>query len=168
VTDKPYYQALIQTPLGEMRAISDESALYLLEFENRKHLSRQIKGLKINTAFINTKATPIHSIEAELQLYFAKELKQFNTPLYLTGTVFQQQVWKQLQKIPYGGTQSYLQIAEAIGKPSAHRAVANANGANRFAIVIPCHRVINTSGELGGYAAGLAYKKWLLDNESAS
>jgi len=74
-------------------------------------------------------------------------------------------VWEELQKIPFGETCSYAELAATIGKPSAFRAVANANGANQFAIVIPCHRVINSNGELGGYGGGLPRKKWLIAHE---
>ena len=98
--------------------------------------------------------------------YFAGQLKAFTTPLAPTGTPFQKRVWEELQKIPHGETRSYAAIAAAIGRPTAFRAVAQANGANRIAIVIPCHRVINTSGALGGYSSGVERKQWLLQQEA--
>ena len=94
-------------------------------------------------------------------LYFDGKLTEFKTPLFFLGSPFQQQVWETLQKIPSGETRSYLEIAKAIEKPLACRAVARANGANQLAIVVPCHRVINTNGDWGGYGGGLARKKWL-------
>lgn len=86
----------------------------------------------------------------------------------MIGTDFQKQVWQALQQIPFGQTCAYMDIARALGKPTAYRAVANANGANRLAIIIPCHRVINANGQLGGYASGLTRKAWLLKQEHVS
>jgi AraC family transcriptional regulator of adaptative response/methylated-DNA-[protein]-cysteine methyltransferase len=100
-----------------------------------------------------------------LDNYFAGKLKQFKTPIFWSGSVFQKIVWDALVRIPYGETRSYADVAASLGKPSAFRAVANANGANPLAIVVPCHRVINTDGGLGGYGGGLARKKWLIDHE---
>ena len=97
--------------------------------------------------------------------YFEGKRQDFKTPLFLLGSPFQKRVWEELMKISPGKTRSYAEIAMAIGKPTAYRAVANANGANQLAIVIPCHRVINSNGELGGYGGGIARKKWLIDLE---
>jgi O-6-methylguanine DNA methyltransferase len=82
------------------------------------------------------------------------------------GSPFQKLVWNELLNIPYGETRSYLEEANAIGKPTSYRAVANANGANKLAIIIPCHRIINNNGEIGGYGGGIARKKWLLEHET--
>lgn len=163
-----YYQALIDTPLGPMMAIADEKVLYLLEFVDRRGLMGEIERLRKRTKsdILSGSTAPIRSIETELSQYFEGELKVFKTPLYFSGSPFQKQVWEELQKIPFGETRSYAQLATAIGRPSACRAVANANGANQIAIVIPCHRVINSNGELGGYAGGLPRKKWLIERES--
>ncbi len=100
--------------------------------------------------------------------YFKGKLREFNTPIHLMGTSFQAQVWNQLLKIPYGETRSYLEQAKAIKKETAYRAVANANGANQLAIIIPCHRIINNNGKLGGYGGGTEKKKWLLEHEKKS
>ncbi len=106
-------------------------------------------------------------LEAEIQLraYFAGELRQFDLPLDVVGTDFQKRVWKQLESIPYGETRSYREIAEAIGAPRAIRAVGAANGSNPLPIVIPCHRVIGSSGKLVGYGGGLPLKEKLLKLE---
>lgn len=157
----------IDTKLGPMLAIADDHALYLLEFVDRRGLEREIERLRLKTksAIIPGRTPPIKSIEQELNLYFDGHLTKFKTPLSLLGSPFQKSVWAALLKIPLGETRSYLDIAKEIGNPLSFRAVANANGANQFAIIIPCHRVINTNGDLGGYGGGIARKKWLLDHE---
>jgi len=105
--------------------------------------------------------------EAKKQLdeYFCGERFEFNLPLKQTGTVFQQRAWDYLKTIPYGKTVSYKAEAEAIGNPRACRAIGSANGLNSIAIIVPCHRVINAGGKLGGYAYGLSVKQALLDME---
>lgn len=157
----------LDTPLGPMIAIADEEALYLLEFEECRGLEREIERLQKNlqASIIPGRTAPISAIESELIDYFNGTLKEFKTALSFLGSPFQQLVWEELKKIPFGETRSYLEIATAIGKPSAVRAVAQANGANQIAIVIPCHRVINTNGQLGGYAGGLSRKQWLIAHE---
>ena len=159
--------SLLDTPLGTMLAIASQQALYVLEFVDRRDLERKIEQLKIKTksAIIPGRTCHIDSIEQELTLYFAGCLKRFKTPVHFVGSPFQQNVWNSLLTIPYGTTISYAQEARAIGKLSAHRAVANANGANQLAIIIPCHRIIQSNGSLGGYGAGIARKQWLLDHE---
>ena len=108
--------------------------------------------------------------EAKRQLteYFALERTAFDLPLVLFGTPFQQQVWRALQAIPYGTTVSYAAQAAMIGRPSAVRAVANANAANPLSVIIPCHRVVLSAGLLGGYSGGVRRKAWLLALEGAS
>ena len=157
----------LSTPLGPMLAIADEHALYLLEFAERRNLERELKQLPIKSGaiIIPGRTRHIDSIEQELALYFAGTLKKFKTPVHLLGSPFQQNVWHTLMTIPYGHTASYAQEAITMGKPSASRAVANANGANQLAIIIPCHRIINSNGNLGGYGGGIARKQWLLNHE---
>lgn len=161
------YTSTIETPVGAMIAIADEENLHLLEFIGRRDLEWEIERLKARAKcpIVEGYTKPIISIEEELNLYFKGNLKEFKTPLFLFGSPFQKKVWMVLVKIPYGETRSYAELATAIGKPTAFRAVAQANGANQLAIVIPCHRVINKSGALGGYAAGLMRKDWLLNLE---
>lgn len=105
--------------------------------------------------------------ERELAEYFAGKRRNFKLKLAPQGTEFQQRVWAQLKKIPYGKTVSYQELARAVGKPRAVRAVASACGANPIAIVIPCHRVIRSDGSLGGYASGVKVKQALLEFEAA-
>ena len=102
---------------------------------------------------------------SQLGKYLRGELKRFNCPLVFKGTPFQRRVWSELAKIPYGETRSYKEIAEAIGHPKAYRAVGNANGQNSIPLIIPCHRVIQSDGGLGGFGHGVEVKKQLLDFE---
>jgi len=157
----------LDTPLGPMIAVADEQALYLLEFVERRGLEREIERLRQKTkaAIVPGVTPPINSIEHELVQYFKGKLITFKTPLFLLGSSFQKQVWEALRKIPAGATRSYADLAKAIGRPTAFRAVAQANGTNQLAIIIPCHRVINSNGALGGYAGGVSRKQWLLDHE---
>lgn len=159
--------ASIETILGPMIAIADDTKLYLLEFADRRELPRKIErlGKKIFATIVPGKTPIIQKIEKELTDYFSGKIFQFETSFVCIGSPFQKTVWSALQKIPFGETQSYLNIAEAIKKPLAFRAVANATGANSLAIIIPCHRVINTNGNLGGYAGGIHRKQWLIDHE---
>lgn len=164
---KILYSSLLNTKIGSLLAISDEAAIYLLAFHNHLTIDHTVERLKQKTAslIITEYSKPIASIEAELNLYFQGKLKVFKTPLHLIGTPFQKLVWEALLKIPYGKTPSYLDIAKAINKPSACRAVARANAANLIPIVIPCHRVINSNGDLGGYNGGITRKDFLLKHE---
>lgn len=157
----------INTPLGSMLAIADEKALYLLEFVNRKGLERKIERLKDRTklAIVPGKTEHIISIELELEKYFKGELKEFKTPIFLLGTTFQKMVWNALIKIPIGQTCSYLDIAKAVNNPKAFRAVALTNGSNQLALIVPCHRVIKSNGDLCGYGAGVERKQWLINHE---
>jgi O-6-methylguanine DNA methyltransferase len=159
--------SLLDTPIGTLLAVSDEEKIYLLAFHDSQTIDHTIEQLKQKTAsiIIPEYSKPIASIEVELNLYFEGKLKKFKTPLHMTGTPFQKLVWEALLTIPHGKTVSYLAIAKAINKPSACRAVARANAANLIPIVIPCHRVINTNGDLGGYNGGINRKDFLLQHE---
>ncbi len=159
--------AWLDTQLGPMLVIADEHQLFLLEFVERRGLEREIERLRFKKqcVILPGETDPIRSIESELKNYFNGTLTTFKTPIHLMGSPFQKQVWQALIEIPYGQTRSYGEQAAAIGKQTAYRAVANANGANQLAIVIPCHRVINTNGKLGGYGGGIQRKKWLLEHE---
>jgi AraC family transcriptional regulator, regulatory protein of adaptative response / methylated-DNA-[protein]-cysteine methyltransferase len=158
--------AWIDTVIGPMIAIADETALYLLEFITRRGLEKEVERLRARGfTIIQGNTGPIQSIRKELADYFEGTLIQFNTPYRVLGSLFQQQVWQALCEIPYGETKSYREQAIHLGRPSAYRAVANANGANQLAIIIPCHRIISSDGTLGGYGGGLPVKRWLLEHE---
>jgi AraC family transcriptional regulator of adaptative response/methylated-DNA-[protein]-cysteine methyltransferase len=150
-----------------MIAITSDTALYLLEFIDRPGLECEIEllGQKTKSVIISGRTDVINVLEKELQLYFSGELKEFKTPLFFLGSPFQHKVWQELQKIPYGQTRAYAELAEAVEKLSAFRAVAQANGKNKIALIVPCHRVINKNGNLGGYSGGINRKKWLIHLE---
>jgi AraC family transcriptional regulator of adaptative response/methylated-DNA-[protein]-cysteine methyltransferase len=161
------FAAWLDTPLGPMVAIADERALYLLEFVDRRGLEREIERLRERhkAGIAPGRTAPIEQIQAELEAYFAGRSTTFETPIARAGSPFQNAVWDALLSIPPGETLSYAELARAVGNPKAVRAAGTANGCNQLAIVIPCHRVINTNGELGGYAGGLPRKQWLLEHE---
>jgi O-6-methylguanine DNA methyltransferase len=128
----------------------------------------QLDTLRRRTGRLTTAGrTPVHDrVSTELTEYFAGERHEFETPLATPGTPFQNQAWEALMQIPYGQTRSYSQQAAAAGRPAATRAVANANGRNRIAILVPCHRVVGADGKLTGYGGGLWRKQRLLDLEA--
>lgn len=163
----PLYIEWLDTPLGTMIAICDVHGLFLLEFTRRKNLEKQVERLirQYGRPIIPGRTEITEQIAAEMATYFETGLRDFTTPLVITGTPFQKQVWGALRKIAYGQTSSYANLAKAVGKEKAVRAVGSANGSNAHAIVIPCHRVINMDGKLGGYAGGLKCKAWLLEHE---
>lgn len=158
----------INTELGPMIAIANETTLYLLEFMDKPRLKREIEifCLKNDCDIVLGETPALLSIQRELHDYYNGTLKKFETPLYLIGTTFQIKVWQALLEIPYGATRSYAYIAESINNKTAYRAAAQANGRNRLAIIIPCHRVINSNGKIGGYAGGISRKQWLIHHES--
>lgn len=160
-------QAFIETPAGQLRVIADEKFLYVLGFLGRNDVPRELERLQRVTgmSIVSGRSAPIESIEQELEQYFAGTLQDFKTPLRMVGTEFQKSVWGALLTIPFGQTWSYAQLAASLGKPSAFRAVAQANGANLLGIIIPCHRVINRNGNLGGYNGTVSRKAWLLEHE---
>ncbi|MEN2667212.1 trifunctional transcriptional activator/DNA repair protein Ada/methylated-DNA--[protein]-cysteine S-methyltransferase [Listeria aquatica] len=164
---KPLYANIIAMPVGRMFSLTDEEALYLLEFMDRRGLEREIEQLrkKHNARILVGKTETNAKLEQELEEYFAQERTDFTIPLHLDGTPFQKQVWQSLLEIPSGETRSYQEIALTLGNKNLVRAVGNANGLNKIAIVIPCHRVIQTNGELGGYGGGIRRKKYLLQLE---
>lgn len=160
----------IETPLGTMVACATDKGICLLEFTDRKMLETELKHLakSLNATIVQGHNQHFELLKEELARYFEGNLKEFTIPLDPVGTDFQKEVWQMLMKIPYASTVSYQQQAQAIGKPAAVRAVANANGMNKISVIIPCHRVIGTDGSLTGYGGGLWRKKRLLDLETKS
>ncbi|MFV2061756.1 MAG: bifunctional transcriptional activator/DNA repair enzyme AdaA [Gammaproteobacteria bacterium] len=155
------------TPIGPMFACATNTGICLLEFTDRRMLETEFLDLKkrLNAVILPGNNAHLDQVQLEIQEYFSGDRKQFTVPLHAPGTAFQELAWSSLQKIPYGETRSYTQQAIALGNQQAVRAVASANGRNRIAIIIPCHRVIASNGDLAGYAGGLYRKKWLLDFE---
>lgn len=159
--------ALLTTPIGPMFVCATDKGVCLLEFFNRKDMTGQLNRLEalINGVIVIAENEYTLAVKKQLDQYFIGERHQFELPLFIPGTQFQQQVWQCLTTIDYGTTSSYQQQAENLGNPKAIRAMASANGRNRLAIIIPCHRVIGKDGSLTGYAGGLERKQWLLDHE---
>jgi AraC family transcriptional regulator of adaptative response/methylated-DNA-[protein]-cysteine methyltransferase len=163
----PVVVTRILTPLGAMIAAATGDALCLLEFADRRMLETQISRLRarLGACFVPGESAILARTATQIEEYFARRRTRFDLPLTLPGTEFQRQVWAELQTIPFGHTRSYAEQAAAIGRPQAVRAVGRANGDNRIAIVVPCHRVVGASGELCGYGGQLWRKKALLELE---
>ncbi|AQS66675.1 methylated-DNA--[protein]-cysteine S-methyltransferase [Streptomyces pactum] len=152
VTDSPY---------GALTLVAEDGVLCGLYMTDQRHRPPE-------ESFGTADDGPFAQVEEQLAAYFAGELKDFTLDLRLNGTPFQRTVWDQLRRIPYGQTRTYGELAAALGKPAASRAVGLANGRNPVGIVVPCHRVIGASGGLTGYGGGLERKQRLLDFERGS
>jgi AraC family transcriptional regulator of adaptative response/methylated-DNA-[protein]-cysteine methyltransferase len=158
----------IPTPIGEMMAGATETHLVMFEFEHRRMYNTQIERLRaaLGAELVPGDSPVFDVLRTELDEYFEGTRRDFTVPLLTPGTPFQVKVWDALQRIPSGTTTSYKHLAVSIGQPDAVRAVARANGDNRIAILIPCHRVIGSDGQLVGYGGGLWRKRKLLDLEA--
>jgi AraC family transcriptional regulator of adaptative response/methylated-DNA-[protein]-cysteine methyltransferase len=159
--------AAIESPFGRLVGGATEDGVCLLEFADRRAFERQLATLRkrMDRAIVPGSNDHLAKLEDELHRYFEGRLQSFTVPLVAPGTPFQEAVWHELRRIPYGQTISYEALANAVGRPNACRAVGRANGDNRLAIVIPCHRVVQKNGELRGYGGGLWRKQFLLDLE---
>lgn len=157
----------IETQIGTMIAGSVEEGICMFEFSDMNTLEAEFSDIKkyLQQEITEGENTHIKNLRIQIDEYFSGIRKVFDIPLVIHGTVFQKMVWNELLKIPYGSTISYRQQADALKSPLSIRAVAGANGMNRTAIIIPCHRVIGSNGSLTGYGGGLHRKKWLLDHE---
>jgi len=158
-----------KTPFGELILGSYQGKLCLADW--RYHKMRDAIDLriqkKLNVHYVENSSDIIEKTKIQLNEYFNNNRKQFDIPLLFIGTPFQQQVWLALQQIPYGKTKSYLDLSKLLKREKAVRAVASANGANAISIIIPCHRIIGSNGNLVGYAGGISTKKKLLELEGA-
>lgn len=155
------------TPLGNMYACGVKEGICMLDYADKKDLPQEFEALKrfLNGIILPGKCVHFKSLLKQLREYFIGKRKGFTVPLVITGTEFQQFVWKDLQKIPFGSTFSYTEQAAGLKKSSAIRAIAHANAMNRLAILIPCHRVIGIDGDLRGYSGGHGRKEWLIEFE---
>jgi len=151
------YQAYIDSPVGPLKIETNLTGLKSIQFIE---LLKSTNGQKLPEIMTQT--------ISELDEYFVGRRKEFSLHLDPEGTSFQQRVWRELLKIPFGQTTSYLKLALQLGDVKAIRAVGGANGKNPIPIVVPCHRVIGSNGQLTGYAGGLPRKRWLLDHEAVS
>ena len=160
----------MQTPLGPMIAGATDDGVCLLEFTDRRMLEAQFDTVRrrFGGPAVMGSNEHLERLEDELAGYFAGSVRAFRVPLVYPGTPFQLRVWEKLLDVPYGETRSYQDLASAVGDPAAVRAVGRANGMNRIAILIPCHRIVNKNGDLGGYGGGLRRKQYLLNLEQAA
>lgn len=161
----------LNSPLGTLRLLANETAFIGLQLPFRRHQG-QLQPLPEPDADWQHEPALLPTVVAQLQAYFsgslrAFDLAAFDLPCAFTGTAFQREVWQALQRIPYGKTCSYGELARQIDRPKAVRAVGAANGANPFPIIVPCHRVIAANGNLHGFGGGLALKQQLLALENA-
>lgn len=145
------YETCIPSPIGKLTLVADDKTLVRVRFAASK---------KRDTNKVLEKAT------RELEEYFAGKRTRFTLPLAFSGTKLQEKVWRALAEIPYGETRSYADIAKRVGAPRAFRAIGGCNNRNPLPIVLPCHRVIGSNGNLTGFGGGLPMKRWLLDHES--
>lgn len=157
----------LTTPIGPMLICTSERGICLLEFTDRRRLKTEFEDLQylLKAKVIAGENQYSRQTEHEVGEYFAGKRTQFDVSIDAPGTPFQTSVWRGLQQIPFGELSTYQQQANALKKPKAVRALARANGANRIAIIIPCHRVIGKNGELIGYGGGLERKRWLIEHE---
>jgi methylated-DNA-[protein]-cysteine S-methyltransferase len=154
-----FYTRIDDSPVGPLLLAGDSDALHVLAF------GMGSRPREIDSDWMPDTKGVLKDVRKELDKYFAGNLKKFTTKLAFNGTPFQNQVWKELTRIPYGETISYLDLANRIDNPKAVRAVGMANGANPIAIIVPCHRVIGSNGSLTGFGGGLPTKRALLELE---
>ena len=162
------FSSIIETPLGQMFACANHEGVCLLEFTERENLEKQKTALQksLKAEIVSGSNRELKQLQKQLKEYFEGQRIKFDLPIVMTGTPFQEKVWKALIEIPFGKTMTYQSLTNQLGNPKAIRAVAGANGANKMAIIIPCHRVIGSDGSLTGYAGGIWRKQWLLEHES--
>jgi O-6-methylguanine DNA methyltransferase len=160
---------LIDTPLGRMLAGATDDGICLLEFTDRRMLPAQLETVRrrLGRPIVAGSHPHLDLARAQLDEYFSGARRTFDLPLVAPGSPFQERTWSELRRLPAGSTVSYEQLADRAGRPRAQRAVGTANGANRIAVVIPCHRVVRKSGEAGNYGGGRWRKEWLLAHEAA-
>lgn len=156
----------IDTPVGPMLAGATDAAIVLCDFAERPMIGAQLAAVRRRIGPTQEGDTPLlERLEAQLAEFFAGTRRDFDLPVEMPGSALQERVWAELRRIPYGETISYRQLAERVGAGAAYRAVGRANGSNRVAVIVPCHRVIAAGGGLGGYGGGLAAKRQLLELE---
>lgn len=149
------FHTVLDSPIGPLTLVATEGGLCGLYMDEQRHLPDTVR-------FGTPDPAPFHAVAGQLAEYFAGERTAFDVPLAAAGTPFQQRVWEALRQIPYGQTWSYGRLAAHVGNPAASRAVGLANGRNPVGIIVPCHRVIGSTGSLTGYGGGLQRKQYLL------
>ena len=167
VPSEPFLSTRVESPLGPILLVADDHALHILEFDKEERADREASRHEQRTGapILPGRNAILDQAAAEVTDYFDGTRSTFDTPITLWGTDFQCGVWNALLTIPVAETWSYKELAIAVNNPPGVRAVAQANGANQLAIIVPCHRVIQSDGKLGGYGGKLWRKQWLLDHE---
>lgn len=161
---------LVSTPLGPMLIGATDDGICLAEFSDRRMLPTELKTLRhrLQRPIVAGRHPLLDRLAAQLDEYFAGTRRTFDVALVAPGSPFQERIWAELGRVAAGSTISYRELAERVGRPRAQRAVGSANGANRIAVVIPCHRVVRKGGETGNYGGGRWRKGWLLAHEAAT
>lgn len=154
------FHKFVTSPVGKLKLVASDKGLVAILWENDNP-----RRVPLTSSMEDDQQKILVEVERQLNQYFAGELRSFSLPLDMRGTPFQKDVWEALLSIPFGETRSYGQLAKQIGRSSASRAVGAANGRNPISIIVPCHRVIGSSGKLTGFAGGLETKATLLDME---
>lgn len=156
------------SPIGELKlgSIDDQLCICDWRYRSKREEVDQRVARSLNAEMKEESSEIIENCKSQLEAYFKKERNSFDLPLLFAGSDFQQRVWRKLLEIPYGKTMSYLELSRQLGDEKAIRAVASANGANAISIIVPCHRIIGSNGELTGYAGGLTAKRKLLELEN--
>lgn len=160
---RPVTISRLTTPIGPMVAGATDDAVVLLEFATRRLFDAQLAGVRRRIGPVSEGDSPLlDRLRVQLGEFFAGSRRSFDLPLDTPGSAFQERVWGELRRIPYGATISYRELAQRVEAGAAWRAVGRANGSNRVAVIVPCHRVVAAGGGLGGYGGGLEAKRWLL------
>lgn len=154
----------VESPIGRLMLTTDGTALTGLYMNLYRNKPSKLPGLG-DDWIQNATIDPLPAAARQLKEYFAGKRREFDLPLRMAGTEFQQRVWRELTKIPFGETRSYGQLAKRLNNPNGSRAVGLANGRNPIAIIVPCHRVIGADGSLTGFGGGIERKEWLLSHE---
>jgi len=151
------FEHIYTSPIGRIKIVADKDCIHAITFIDDSVSTSNNEGIESPAV--------IHQCIDELIDYFNGSRTQFTVPIHQSGTDFQQKVWKELYEVPYAKTMSYAELAKKLGDTKVIRAAASANGKNKIAIIVPCHRIIGSDSSLTGYAWGLARKKWLLQHE---
>jgi methylated-DNA-[protein]-cysteine S-methyltransferase len=161
-----YYTATLESPCGPLLCVVDEAgAVVRIEFGKGRDSQKITERMREHGIEVVEDSARTADLRRQFEEYFAGERREFDLTLAPEGTLFERSVWEELRRIPFGETRSYGEIARAIGRPNAFRAVGRANGANPIPIVVPCHRVIGSDGSLTGFGGGLEAKSRLLEIE---
>jgi len=165
---RPVTLTMIETPIGPMLAGATDDAVVLCDFAERPMIAAQVASVRRRIGPTTEGSSPLLGrLAGQLDEYFAGARRDFDLPIDMPGSAFQERVWNELRRIPYGATISYRELAERVDAGAAYRAVGRANGSNRVAVIVPCHRVVAANGGLGGYGGGLPAKRTLLELEAA-